>query len=93
MKKNKNKPAIKQKIAKTLEISEDLLCDIPRFILNDNREIQVENYKGILSYEENEIKLGSKNYKVKITGTSLKITVITDEYIIITGSISSLSFE
>ena len=92
MKKNKNKPNIKQKIARSLEISEDILCDVPHFVINDNREIQIENYKGILSYEEEEITLGSKDYKIIITGTSLKITVITDEYIVITGHISSLVF-
>lgn len=93
MKRNRNKPTIKQKIAKTLEIPEDMLCDVPHFTLCDNREIQIENYKGILSYLENEITLGSKSYRIKITGTALKITVITDEYIIITGVISALSFE
>lgn len=93
MRKNKNKQPIKRKIAKTLELPEDMLCDIPRFILCDNRELQVENYKGILSYEETEIKLGGKAYKIRITGKELKITVITDEYIVIDGVISSLNFE
>ena len=35
-------------LAKTLEISKDLLTDIPRFSLNDNNELQIENYKGIV---------------------------------------------
>ena len=67
-----------------------MLCDVPHFTLTDNREIRIENYKGILSKTENN--LGAKNYKIKITGEELKITVITDEFIVIVGSVSALSF-
>lgn len=79
-------------LAKTLEISKDLLTDIPRFSLNDNNELQIENYKGIVSYDFDEIKLGAKNYTIKIEGENLKINSITDEDILITGTIKSLSF-
>ena len=87
MKKN-----IKQKIANSLDIPGDVLCDVPHFSLVNNRELRVENYKGILLYTENEINLGAKEYKINITGENLKITVITDEFIIIIGSISALNF-
>ncbi len=92
MRKNKEKPAIKQRLAKALEISKDMLIDIPRFILNDNNELQIENYKGIVSYDFDEIRLGAKNYTIKIEGENLKINSITDEDILITGKIKSLSF-
>ena len=87
MKKN-----IKQKIAHSLDLPDDVLCDVPHFTLTDNREIRIENYKGILFYTENEINLGAKNYKIKIAGDNLKITVITDEFIVIVGTFSALSF-
>ena len=90
MKKNKTNQKVKRKIARTLAIPEDILCDVPRFTVNDNREIQIENYKGILSYEETEISLGAKGYKIVIQGENLKITVITDEYMIINGIITAL---
>ena len=92
MKKNKINQGMKRKIASTLAIPEDILCDVPRFTVNDNREIQIENHKGILSYEENEISLGAKGYKIIIQGKKLKITVITDEYMIINGTINALMF-
>ncbi|MBR2500230.1 MAG: sporulation protein YqfC [Clostridia bacterium] len=92
MKKKKEKIKVSQMLAKTLEISKDLLTDIPRFSLNDNNELQIENYKGIVSYDFDEIKLGAKNYTIKIEGENLKINSITDEDILITGTIKSLSF-
>lgn len=92
MKENKEKITFKQKLAKTLEISKDIISDIPRFTINDNNEIRIENYKGILSYEAEEIKLGSKKYTISINGKNLKISSITDEDIMIIGEITSLSF-
>lgn len=83
---------MKQKIANSLDIPEDILCDVPRFTLSDNRELQIENYKGILSYADEEVRLGAKSYTIRVEGKSLKITIITDEYIVITGEILSLSF-
>ena len=93
MRKNKTKQGMKQKIASSLAIPEDILCDVPHFTLSDNKELQIENYKGILSYDEGEITLGAKGYKIIIRGDKLKITVITDEYIVITGKISALCLE
>lgn len=92
MKENKEKTTFKQKLAKTLEISKDVLSDIPRFTLNDNNELRVENYKGIIFYDFNEIKLGAKQYTIVISGENLKISSITDEDIFIIGEITSLSF-
>ena len=92
MRRNKTRHGMKQKIASSLAIPEDILCDVPHFTLNDNRELQIENYKGILSYDESEITLKAKGYKIVIAGEKLKITVITDEYIVINGTISALSF-
>ncbi len=83
---------MKRKIASSLAIPGDILCDVPHFTLSDNKELQIENYKGILSYSESEVALGAKDYKIIITGEKLKITVITDEYIEINGKISALSF-
>lgn len=92
MKENKEKTTFKQKLAKTLEISKDVLSDIPRFTLNDNNELRVENYKGIIFYDFSEIKLGAKQYTILISGKNLKISSITDEDIFIIGEITSLSF-
>ena len=92
LKKREEKTTIKQKLAKSLEISKDVLTDIPHFTINDNNEILIENYKGIISYETHEIRLGAKKYIIKVAGENLKINSITDEDILITGQIISLSF-
>lgn len=78
------------KAIKSIETS--ILSDVPRITLCDNKELTVENYKGIFSYGTDEITLGSKNNTIKITGDNLLIKVITDEEISVSGEIFSVSF-
>lgn len=91
-KKTESSTTLPERLAKTLALSPDMLGDIPRFTMNGNRDLQIENYKGVLSYDMGEIKLGSKNYTIRITGRELQIVIITDDDITITGEISSISF-
>lgn len=91
-KQDKEKPGLREKLGGVLEISSDLLNDIPRITMNDNREIYIENYKGIIEYDENLIRLNSKGYTIKIMGHGLGIYSITDEEIGVRGVILSVEF-
>ncbi|MGN1059443.1 MAG: YabP/YqfC family sporulation protein, partial [Clostridia bacterium] len=78
----KNEPPKKtgsQRLSGFLDIPLDMVADVPRMTLNDNRELTVENYKSIEGYEPEEIRLRSKNYRITITGRGLQIVAITDE--------------
>ncbi|MBO5734463.1 MAG: YabP/YqfC family sporulation protein [Clostridia bacterium] len=93
MKKRKTaKHNIPKKIAKTLDIPEDILFDIPRITMMSNRELRIENYKSILEYESDKISLSAKEMMIELHGADLDITIITDEEICITGYIVSIEF-
>ena len=95
MKKHKNdkeKTKVRQKICDALEISSDILSDVPRFTINDNKEIQIENYKSVLEYTQNDVTLGAKEYQIRIMGDGLTIVCITDEQIYIRGKVSSVNY-
>ncbi|MBR5236760.1 MAG: sporulation protein YqfC [Clostridia bacterium] len=87
-----NKKSRTQRLSSLLEIPLDMVADVPRITLNDNRELSVENYKSIEGYEPDEIILRSKNYRIIITGKSLQIIAITNDEILIQGTVCGLSF-
>ena len=93
MKKRKEKKTAAERISAVLDVSLDMVADVPRFTMNDNRELSVENYKSIEGYEPEEIRLRSKQYRIVIAGSGLNIVAITDEEILIRGCIKSLSFD
>ena len=93
MRKRKAKrQSLPKKIAKTLDIPEDILFNSPRMIMTSNNDLRIENYKSILEYETEKITLMTKEFIIEICGKDLNITIITDEEISITGVILSLNF-
>ena len=86
MRKKKEKNIV-GKISGILDVSLDMVADVPRITINDNREMTVENYKSIEGYEPEEIRLRSKHYRIIISGRELQIVAITDEEILVRGII------
>jgi len=56
-------------------------------------EILIENYKGILEYEEFYIKINTEIGEININGFNLSLKQITDDDILIKGKIESLDLE
>lgn len=81
---------IKEKFMDMMELPKEMLKDIYRITLLGNEDILVENYKGIIEYEENIIRL---NNGINIFGSNLNVEEITNEDIFITGKINNIEFE
>ncbi len=90
MRKRKDKN-IAGKISGILDVPLDMVADVPRITIDDNREMTVENYKSIEGYEPEEIRLRSKHYRIIISGRNLQIVAITDEEILIRGIICGVT--
>ena len=89
----KREKNIAGKISGILDVPLDMVADVPRITMNDNRELTVENYKSIESYEPEEICLRSKQYRIVISGRNLQIIAITDEEILVKGVIFGVKLE
>lgn len=68
----------------------EVMADVPYITLAGDREVTVENYRGIISYDENGAKINTKEKIVKISGEGLVLSHITDEVITVSGKIVSL---
>ena len=88
MKHKKNRA---QQVANLLDLPLDMVADVPRMIMNDNKELTIENYKYIEGYEPEEIRLRSKQHRITVSGQELQIVAIINEEILIRGIINSLS--
>lgn len=92
MKKRKIKNK-ENKFEKLLEIPKEITTNIPRFIISGFEEILVENYKGILEYEENFVKVATYIGIININGINLKLNQMKDDTIFIYGQIDSIIME
>lgn len=81
-----------KKISKALDIPRDILLSIPKILLTGNEEIYIENYRGIINYSDEEIKINTTKMPIKISGSKMSITEIAPDEITVTGKIKSVEF-
>ena len=75
-----------------MEIPEDFVRGNPLVSIEGQKRVVIENFKGISSYTEEEVRLITKGKKICISGKRLKIEDYTKEEITITGLIEKIEF-
>jgi len=84
------KQFIGEKIVKPLEFPQELV--FPKVTILSDKEITVENYKGIIEYEENLLRINTEVFIIKIEGAGLLIKNINDDELIINGRVKNIEF-
>ena len=79
------------RVSEALDVPLDAVCD-PRIELVGSSELNVENLRGILDYDENSLKLNTRAGIIKIDGSDLVLTSVTDENVCVKGSIIRIEF-
>lgn len=80
-------------IIDSFEIPEEVVINIPIIHLLGNREIEVENFKAIMTYSDSLIKLSTNEGFVAVKGKNLEAKSMTSEVIKIKGHIEGVLFE
>lgn len=83
---------LKSKIAEKLNIPEDISEGLPVVTITGKKEIYVENYKGIIEYEKNSIKIQTQNCKINFIGKNLEIVYYTNVDMKIVGELDSIGY-
>lgn len=83
----------KSKINQILEMPREIDNKEPKITIISFDEILIENYKGILEYEEFFIKVDTEIGIININGYKLTLEQITDEDIGIKGTIKNIELE
>lgn len=90
--KNEYAKARAERLAELIEVPRDIVLGLPKLIFTGNRELFVENYRGIVQYSDTVIQLNTSEGLVKVSGHSLGIKSIAAEEITLCGNICSLEF-
>lgn len=83
---------VKSKIAEKLNIPEDISKDVSIVTITGSSEIYIENYKGIIEYGKECVKIQMKCSRITVTGKGLEIVYYTNEDMKITGEIVSICY-
>lgn len=81
------------KINDMLEIPKEVYSNEPKVVITGFNEMVIENYKGILEYEDYYIKINTFIGIININGFNLNLEKMTEDNIRITGKIESFDIE
>ena len=87
---NKDELSLHEKMGEILDLPLDMIKGYTRMTVIGDESILIENYQGIIEYENDYIRL---HHQISIWGDSLNIDEITDDEMIVTGKIKRIEFE
>ena len=82
-----------RKIDEILEIPVELSTNNPKITIIGFERVLIENYKGILEYQEYFIRLNTYIGIININGFNLNLEEMTSDDLLVTGKIESIDFE
>ena len=88
MRKNKE-----SRLDRLLEMPKEIYSDVPKITITGFGEIIIENYKGILEYEEFFVKIKTYIGNININGYRLELENMTNDDIKVKGKIESIDLE
>ena len=87
MDKKPRRSGLLEKTAEALDLPADALAGLPRLELVGDKELRMENHRGILAYGSQEIHVSGGSFVVKIVGEGLELRAMTGLELLITGHI------
>lgn len=86
------KESLLEKASAMLDIPSDILAGLPRIELLGDRELHMENHKGILAYGSEEIHISGGKLVVRVKGNGLELRAMDPAQLLITGQIDGVEF-
>ncbi len=83
---------LRRGVSEALDLPKEIMLDLPLISLMGREEITIENHKGILTYGEESIRIGTKAGTLSIRGENLGLKQLTTDVLVITGKVVALEF-
>ena len=80
------------RMADAANLQKDVVLGVPILTLTGHYEVNIENYRGILEYTEQLIRINVRSGQIRITGKSLEINYYTTTDMKITGKVEKIEY-
>lgn len=82
-----------EKISQLFSLPADAVAGLPLIELIGDRQLRVENHRGILAYDPREIHIGGGRVAIRVRGLELELKVMNRGELLITGQIFAVELE
>jgi len=83
---------LREQAANFFALPKEVALDLPLLTATGRGELGIENYKNLLEFSAEKIRLKTKDGIVVVTGEGLMLRQITTENVLVSGKISGVSF-
>lgn len=88
----RTRAALTGRVERALELPGGTLTDVPHIELTGKRKAVVEGCHGILSYDDDAVRLNTGCGIVRITGQQLTLRAMSDDSAMVTGCLLCVEF-
>ena len=83
---------LRKNVTEALELPKEIMLNLPLISLIGREEVTIENYKGILEYDEEMVRIGTAAGVLRLTGKELCLKQLSAECMVVTGKIENIGF-
>ncbi|MBQ2879354.1 MAG: sporulation protein YqfC [Anaerotignum sp.] len=83
---------LRKNMAEALELPKEILLNLPLISLTGREEVTIENYRGILEYNEEILRIGTAAGILWLKGKGLCLKELSAECMVVSGRVDSLGF-
>ncbi|NRS85564.1 sporulation protein YqfC [Clostridium tetanomorphum] len=83
----------KNSLAEKLDLPRDVVLDLPKIVITGDSEISIENHKGIIIFDERQVKINSKIGLVSIYGSNFEMLFLEGSTMTLKGKFKSVVYE
>lgn len=87
MEEKQRRESVLEKTAQALDLPADGVAGLPHLSMIGDRELRVENHRGILAYGTEEIHIGGGRLVIRVRGNGLQLRAMNAAELLITGQI------
>lgn len=84
---------VAEKLAQIFDLPADAVAGLPLIELVGDKQLRVENHRGILAYDPREIHIGGGKVAIRVKGVELELKVMNGAELLITGQIFGVELE
>jgi sporulation protein YqfC len=82
-----------QRLAGILEIPQDIVLDLPRITMLGNKQLLLENHKGIIEYTPSLVRIKLEQGELIICGKDLTLGNLQVEQILVEGTVEEVKYD
>lgn len=76
-----------------LELPREIVLDLPKITVYGNNEITIENHRGIILFEKENVKLNSTIGIIRLQGENFEILYMGGSTLVLSGRFNGIAYE